>query len=69
MKIKQQSVAENQKMAKKNKNFSEWQENEWGTVEDYRKDGKRYNPKKEAVKQQRFQRTNQKNKFFDPNEK
>jgi len=56
-------------MAKKSKNFSEWQENEWGTVEDYRKDGKRYNPKKEAVKQQRFQRTNQKNKFFDPNEK
>jgi hypothetical protein len=55
-------------MAKKQKNFKEWHDDEWGSDEDYRKDGKRYNAKKEAVKQQRFQKSSQKNKFFDPNE-
>jgi hypothetical protein len=59
-------VAENQKMAKKQKKFKDWYEDEWGNPDDVRKDGKRYNAKKEAVKQQRVQKSDQKNKFFEP---
>jgi hypothetical protein len=53
-------------MAKKQKKFKDWYEDEWGSADDARKDGKRYNAKKEAVKQQRYQKSTQKEKFFEP---
>ncbi len=56
-------------MAKKQKNFRDWYEDEWGSADDVRKDGKRYNAKKEAVKQQRYQKSSQQEKFFEPREK
>jgi len=56
---------ESQKMAKKQKKFKDWQDDEWGSSDDVKKDGKRYNPKKEFVKQQREQKSLRKNSFFD----
>ena len=53
-------------MAKKQKKFKDWYDDEWGSADDARKDGKRYNAKKEAVKQLRYQKSDQKNKFFEP---
>jgi hypothetical protein len=52
-------------MAKKQKKFKDWQDDEWGSSDDVKKDGKRYNPKKEFVKQQREQKSLRKNSFFD----
>ena len=52
-------------MAKKQKNFRDWQDDEWGSSEHSKKDGKRYNAKKEFVKQQREQKSQRKNSFFE----
>ena len=52
-------------MSKKAKKFKQWNE-DWEYAEDYdRKDGKRYNAKKESVKEQREQKNRQKHSFFD----
>jgi hypothetical protein len=45
--------------------FDDWQEREWGDIDDIRKDGKRYNPKKEELNRQRQQKSKIKNKSFD----
>jgi len=52
-------------MAKKQKKFKDWHDDEWGSSDDVKKDGKRYNSKKEFVKQQREQKSQRKNSFFD----
>lgn len=52
-------------MAKKQKKFKDWNDDEWGSSDDLKKDGKRYNSKKEFVKQQREQKSLRKNSFFD----
>lgn len=54
-----------QKMAKKQKKFRDWQDDEWGSSDHSKKDGKRYNAKKEFVKQQREQKSQRKNSFFE----
>jgi hypothetical protein len=52
-------------MAKKQKKFKAW-DDDWEYGDDHvKKDGKRYNPKKELVKQQRQQKSIRKNSFFD----
>lgn len=43
-------------------------EDEWGTVDDYRKDGKRYSDKKRQLKNDRDRKASQRNKFFDDEE-
>ncbi len=54
-------------MAKKQKKFKDWQDDEWSSSEQfYKKDGKRYDAKKELVKQQREQKSQRKNSFFEP---
>jgi hypothetical protein len=52
-------------MAKKQKKFKDWHDDEWGPSDDVKKDGKRYNSKKEFVKQQREQKSQRKNSFFE----
>jgi len=52
-------------MSKKQKNFKEWHDDEWGTSDDVKRDGKRYNAKKEFVKQERDRKSRQKNSFFE----
>ena len=52
-------------MAKKQKKFKDWHDDEWGSSDDVKKDGKRYNPKKESVKRQREEKSLRKNKFFE----
>lgn len=52
-------------MAKKQKKFKDWHDDEWESSDDLKKDGKRYNPKKEFVKQQREQKSLRKNSFFE----
>ena len=53
-------------MAKKQKKFKDWQDDEWDTSDQFgKKDGKRYNTKKEFVKQQREQKSQRKNSFFE----
>lgn len=52
-------------MAKKQKKFKDWHDDEWEASDDIKKDGKRYNPKKEFVKQQREQKSLRKNSFFE----
>lgn len=47
------------------KRFSDWDEDESDDVS-YKKDKKRYDLKKEQVKEQRYQKTKQKNSFFEP---
>lgn len=54
-------------MAKKQKKFKDWQDDEWSDSDSYdKKDGKRYNSKKESVKFQRQEKDRQKNSFFEP---
>ena len=52
-------------MAKKQKKFKDWHDDEWGSSDDVKKDGKRYNPKKDFVKRQREEKSLRKNKFFE----
>jgi hypothetical protein len=52
-------------MAKKQKKFKDWHDDDWESSNDLKKDGKRYNPKKEFVKQQREQKSQRKNSFFE----
>lgn len=52
-------------MPKKNKKFRAWQE-EYDSDRYEKTDGKRYNSKKEWVKQARDRKDRQKNSFFEP---
>jgi hypothetical protein len=52
-------------MSKKQKNFKEWHDDEWGASDDVKRDGKRYNAKKEFVKQERDRKTRIKDSYFE----
>ena len=52
-------------MSKKSSKF-DYDDDEW--ADDFRKDGKRYNAKREEVKAQRHKKSNDRNKFFDSKE-